>query len=572
MSARHLQPDLVRSAILCCCCIASVAGTSGTLTRHVEQGTIRGTYSTSSKGVEVAAFKGIPFALPPLGEGRFAPPRPPANWAGVLNTTEFKHNCIQGVMNMGWPQPLSTQSEDCLYLNVYAPAKLPDKPLPVVFWIFGGGFQGGGGNETRLNGTWDVALKQGEVIIVTHSYRLNIFGFLASEELRSRDPEGSTGNYGIQDQRAAMQWTQKNIAAFGGDPRKVFIVGQSAGANSVSQHLARQKSWGLFSSAGLESGAFYDGIQTSTVPSMKPIWDKLVEQIGCSGAKNVTDCVAAAPTKALIDANRGCCGGWSITVDGVDLTAPGPILAAKGALAPVPIIAGSVREDLTFAYSDVVHASDHPPSFLKPPDQFDETAFRGFGLSLGFNSTENNMFVEAYTGPPVNGAPSIPPNATDWYWAYKHAGSDAWATCPARRISQWYRNIGINAWWYYWTHIPDGPNGNGGAHHACEQPFIFHVMFESRAELNDDQGKYHINISNPIEVALSDQIVNFYTSMADSGSPGSNWPLYNNETFPAMIFGDYEPPLSARPAVHVRDSRCDFWDMQFDKVLASWSN
>ena len=144
---------------------------------------------------DVAEYLGIPFAQPPVNEFRFAPPQPPAPWDGVHDATQFKHNCMQGSMNMGWAQPLSTQSEDCvrgaiphppclptccclrssyrvrravqLYLNVYAPAIKPTKPVPVMFWIFGGGFQGGGGNETRLNGTWDVALQKGELIVVT---------------------------------------------------------------------------------------------------------------------------------------------------------------------------------------------------------------------------------------------------------------------------------------------------------------------------------------------------------------------------------------------------------------------
>ena len=128
-------------------------------------------------------------------------------------------------------------------MNIYAPATKPAKPVPVLFWIYGGGFQGGGGNETRLNGTWDVALTNGEIIVVTSNYRLGIFGFLASDNLRSRDTAGGTGNYGILDQRAAMEWTHENIAAFGGDPSRVFIVGQSAGANSVSNHMVRPKSW-----------------------------------------------------------------------------------------------------------------------------------------------------------------------------------------------------------------------------------------------------------------------------------------------------------------------------------------
>lgn len=133
---------------------------------------------------------------------------------------------------MGWSQPLSQLSEDCLYLNVYAPwgqnghKGEPSKNLlPVIVWVYGGGFQGGGGNETRLNGTW-ITLEQQNVVIVTFNYRLNVFGFLAADELRPRDQSGanSTGNYGIQDQRLALQWVQENIAEFGGDPDRVLLV------------------------------------------------------------------------------------------------------------------------------------------------------------------------------------------------------------------------------------------------------------------------------------------------------------------------------------------------------------
>ena len=138
------------------------AGTSTAqqTTVDVVQGRLQGVLAPDGLTV---AFKGIPYAAPPLGDLRFRSPQTPAAWSGVRDASAFKHNCMQGSMNMGWPQPLSTQSEDCLYLNVYAPAVKPQKPVPVLFWIFGGGFQGGGGNETRLNGTWDVALTKGEV-------------------------------------------------------------------------------------------------------------------------------------------------------------------------------------------------------------------------------------------------------------------------------------------------------------------------------------------------------------------------------------------------------------------------
>ena len=167
-----------------------------------------------------------------------------------------------------------------------------------------------------------------------------------------------------------------------------------------------------------------------------------------------------------------------------------------------------------------------------------------------------------------NGAPSQPPGATAWHWAIKHAGSDAWATCPARRMARWYGAIGQPAYWYYWTHIPDGPNGNGGAHHACEQPFVFHVLAETPAELKEDGGHYHINASNPLEVTLSTQTVGFWAAMAASGAPGPSWPAYD-ATGTAMIFGD-TAPLPAKAISNVRTSKCDFWDVQFAKVLAAY--
>ena len=212
------------------------------------------------------------------------------------------------------------------------------------------------------------------------------------------------------DQRAAMEWTNKHIASFGGDPSKVFIVGQSAGANSVSQHLVRPKSWPYFSSAGMESGAFYDGIDTATVASQKPTWEKLAEHLNCSKkVPRVSDaeCIVTADTLALVEANMMCCGGWSITVDDVDLTAPGPVLAKQGKLAKVPIITGSVREDIGSWYSSILDKpGSHPPPASKCPPltgkgkglQCTEDDFRSFGASMGLDPHDLEQFVEAYQG------------------------------------------------------------------------------------------------------------------------------------------------------------------------------
>lgn len=162
---------------------------------RTEQGYVRGVVRGSTG---VAEYKGLPFALPPTGaDGRFRPPRTPAkSWTGVRDATRFQPNCLSDGFGR---DPLGIGDEDCLYLNVYAPALKPSKPLPVLFWIYGGGFQGGGSNDTKLNGTWDVALAQGELVIVTSNYRVALWGWLASDHLRARDVEhNSTGNYGAQ--------------------------------------------------------------------------------------------------------------------------------------------------------------------------------------------------------------------------------------------------------------------------------------------------------------------------------------------------------------------------------------
>ena len=292
----------------------------------------------------------------------------------------------------------------------------------------------------------------------------------------------------------------------------------------------------------MESGAFYDGIDTATVASQRKTWLKLAKFLNCSEITppvSDAECIINAPMEALNLANHLGCGGWSITVDGKDLVAPGPVLAKQGKLAKVPIITGSVREDIGSYYSSILFKPGPPP----PPAskchplvgkgkglQCTEADFRSFGTSMGLDAHDLEVFVEAYEGD-ENGHPApdkMGPgcrhpvqhssnasvasysgshhqqqkadddaadhvgDASDWYWAIKHAGSDAWGTCPARRIANWYREIDQEAYWYYWQHVPDGPNGCGGAHHANEQPFVFHVLSETPEENKEDKGHYHI--------------------------------------------------------------------------------
>jgi para-nitrobenzyl esterase len=193
-------------------------------------------------------FKGVPFAAPPVGPLRWRSPQPPAKWSGTRSAKSFAPDCLQ------WRNQSSmalVTSEDCLYLNLWVPAKASSKPLPVMMFFFGGSWAWGGTQFTVYDGG-RILEKADDVIICTVNYRLGALGFIASAALSAES--GTSGNYGLLDQQAAMRFVQGNIAAFGGDPARLTIWGESAGAGSVSTHMVMPSSWGLFAQAVVESG------------------------------------------------------------------------------------------------------------------------------------------------------------------------------------------------------------------------------------------------------------------------------------------------------------------------------
>ncbi len=206
-------------------------------------GPVRGT-----DGV-VRVFKGIPFAAPPLGALRWTPPRVPRSWTAIRDATRFGADCMQAPWSVESGQKFS---EDCLYLNVWTPARRATDRLPVMVFIYGGAFVGGSGALPLYDGT---ALARRGVLVVTFNYRLGIFGFLAHPELTAESPHRSSGNYGLLDQVAALRWVQDNIARFGGNPARVTVFGESAGATSVAMLLASPLAHGLFARAIAESPA-----------------------------------------------------------------------------------------------------------------------------------------------------------------------------------------------------------------------------------------------------------------------------------------------------------------------------
>src|SRR5882757_3280469 len=205
---------------------------------------------------KVRAFQGIPYAAPPVAGLRWKAPQPVATWKGTLDATTYGHHCAQNhvfedMVFQDSATPADAGSEDCLYLNVYVPARKTAMPkLPVMLWIHGGGYSGGASSEPRHNGDF-LPLKG--IVLVTINYRLGVFGFLALSELAA-EPGGFTGNYGLMDMVAALNWVKKNIAAFGGDPSNVTIFGESAGSFAVSTLMAAPSAQSLFAKAIGESG------------------------------------------------------------------------------------------------------------------------------------------------------------------------------------------------------------------------------------------------------------------------------------------------------------------------------
>jgi para-nitrobenzyl esterase len=240
----------------------------------VANGIIEGNYNTKDNLQE---YFGVPFAKPPVGNLRWKAPQPLDNWKGVYESKKFGPRPIQAIVFGDMNSRSDGLSEDCLYLNVWTPAKHDTKNLPVLVYFYGGGFVAGDGSEPRYDGA---SMAKKDIVVVTVNYRLNIFGFFAHPELSAESPYKGSGNYGLLDQVAALKWVQKNITSFGGSPKKVTIAGESAGSISVSAQMASPLSKGLFAGAIGESGA---GIN----PTLYPVPLKDAEKNGSDFAKSV---------------------------------------------------------------------------------------------------------------------------------------------------------------------------------------------------------------------------------------------------------------------------------------------
>ena len=296
--------------------------------------------STAPPRNGVRSFKGIPFTQPPVGDLRWREPQPVKDWPGVRSADKFGSSCMQRLSpNADYWLRGDGMSEDCLYLNVWTPAKSGREKLPVLVYIFGGGFQNGDGSEPRYDGE---SMARHGIVSVSVNYRTNIFGFFVHPELTRESPHHASGNYGLLDQVAALRWVQQNIAAFGGDPTRVTIAGESAGSISVSALMASPLSRSLMAGAICESGA--------AIASLPPRPLAEAEQNGvkfaaAAGADSLA-ALRAMTAQQLQEAAAKAQGiRFSTAMDGYFLSKTLTEIALAGEQAKVPLLAGSNTEE-----------------------------------------------------------------------------------------------------------------------------------------------------------------------------------------------------------------------------------
>jgi len=312
-------------------------------------GVVEGT--RTSAGIRV--FRGIPFAAPPVGERRWKAPQPVASWTGVRKAVDFSASCMQRAVFGDMEFRANGMSEDCLYLNVWTPAGRADAKLPVLVYFYGGGLMAGDGSEPRYDGE---SMARKGIVSVTLNYRLSAFGFLALPELSAEAPYHASGNYGFLDQLAALQWVKANIAAFGGDPARVTIAGESAGSRSVSVQLLSPLAKELFAGAIMESGSVVAAANPPTMAEAEKQGLSFMALAGAADLKAFRAMPAARVLAATADAKAPRFGPVADghLIPAKDLVA----LVNAGEQSRVPLLQGSNSEER--GWRDVL--GENPPT------------------------------------------------------------------------------------------------------------------------------------------------------------------------------------------------------------------
>ncbi|WP_113066116.1 carboxylesterase family protein [Oleiagrimonas sp. MCCC 1A03011] len=343
-------------------------------------------------GVNLNVFQGIPYAAPPTGTRRWKPPQPAAHWNGVRQATAFGPRCMQRSIFSDMRFRSNGMSEDCLYLNVWAPANATSRKPPVLVYFFGGGFIAGDGSEYRYDGA---SLAARGIVTVTVNYRLGVFGFMALPALTAESPHHASGNYGLLDQNAALRWVRANIAQFGGDPHHITIGGESAGSISVHAQMASPLSRKLIAGAIGESGALIAPISPLPLAAAEQRGTQFMQQVGAESLK----ALRSMPADALLQAT-----GAKDTVhfgpdiDGYFLTERPVDTFRKGEQAHVPLLVGSNSQE--GFYTAILKDATPTPAHYKAALQkmFGDEASTALKLYPGKNVAQVKRSATALAG------------------------------------------------------------------------------------------------------------------------------------------------------------------------------
>jgi para-nitrobenzyl esterase len=442
----------------------------------------------------IRAFLGIPYAAPPVGQMRWKAPEPAAKWTVVRKADRFGNHCMQTTPfpDMVYQGP---ESEDCLYLNVWTPAKTGSERLPVMVWIHGGGYYAGSGDEPRHDGS---VLASKGVIVVTINYRLGVMGFLAHPELTAESAHKVSGNYGLLDQIAALRWVHDNIAAFGGDAGKVTIFGESAGSLSVSAMVATPLTKGLFARAIGESGAHFGAPGGTMLPVALAEGEKRGKELaGSMGAKSLAE-LRAVPAAALIKATTPNPSNYWPIVDGYVFPADPWEIYAQGKQNHVALLAGWNSAEAKSMARGLSTPEALTAALRKQFPGNEEAALKAYPVGNDAHQTQlsavalmSDNFIVYST----------------WKWIEMQTAT---GKAPVYR--------------YLFDHViptatGDAPADDPGAAHATDIEYVFGTMETKKLAWRDSDRK------------VSELMSSYWTNFAKTGNPNgpglAQWPVYD---------------------------------------------
>jgi para-nitrobenzyl esterase len=494
----------------------------------LDTGVVRGEKLESG----VMVFRGVPYAAAPVGELRWRPPQPVQRWRGVRDATVFGAACPQpDVLSRMFGTELPETDEDCLFLNVWAPDPGGEGRLPVMLWIHGGGHYLGWGHQRTTDGE---QLARRGAVVVTINYRLGPLGFLAHPALSAESSRNVSGNYGLLDQIAALEWVRRNIAAFGGDPGRVTIFGESAGGGSVITLMASPLAEGLFDRAICQSGGSGLGYtQHLRMPfgdhmAAEAMGATIAETLGLEGTEDVAaalrkltpDEVLAATRPTLSFAAGESGFEFRPIVDGWALPDPAIVVFAEGRQHDVPLLIGSNADEGT-VFLPVMRLPTDPAAYR-------EYVRETYGLFA-------DAILELY---PVE-------KPEDIRHAANRTSTDGGQVAPARSLARAMGRVSSDAFLYHFTRVGAGVPEQLGAFHGVEIAYVFNTISE---DWPDD----------PVDDALAAAMADYWVQFAAAGNPNREglpeWPVYTTAGDRHLELGD-----EIKAGSKLRKTACDLF-------------